>query len=93
MEDELMTIRTTVKTITDGDTFKGTGDVVYRLEGVNTPERREPKYEEAKQYLRSLIGGKTVSIDVKARDVYGRSVVQVWHNQIIINEKVRNRFG
>lgn len=43
-----MTSRTTVKTITDGDTFKGTGDVVYRLEGVNTPERREPQYEEAK---------------------------------------------
>ena len=75
-----MTTKTTVKSVTDGDTFVGSGGIRYRLEGVDTPERGYPRYEAAKQFLNSLIGRKTVDVDVKARDIHGRSVAQVWHN-------------
>ena len=88
-----MTTKTTVKSVTDGDTFVGSGDISYRLEGVDTPERGYPRYEEARQYLKSLIDGKTVEVDVKARDRYGRSVAQVRYNGVNINKKVKEKFG
>ena len=84
---------TKVKSVTDGDTFVGTGDIVYRLEGVDTPEKGEPKYQEAKDYLTRLIDGEIVSIVEKATDDYGRKIVQVTFDGESINKKVKNKFG
>lgn len=48
-----------------------------RLANVDTPERREPGYQDAKKALQGLIQGKEVTIDTKAGDRYTGSVVNV----------------
>ncbi len=66
----------TVKRVIDGDTYiLQSGDKV-RMIGINTPERGEPGYEEAKQYLKDLIEGEEVELEMddrsSDRDKYGR---------------------
>ena len=48
-----------------------------RLANVDTPEKRQPGYQKAKQALAGLIHGEMVTVDTKARDTYGRSVANV----------------
>ena len=69
--------------ISDGDTFRGlTNDnteIRYRVYGIDAPEKKQAYGEKSKQYLSSLIYGKTVGIKVKQeRDIYGRPVVIVF---------------
>jgi len=83
----------------DGDTFKTAGGEKIRLLGVNTPEimhGSEPGQtmgDAATQGLKSLIAGQTVRLafDKERRDVYGRTLAQVWlHNGTWVNgEMVR----
>jgi endonuclease YncB( thermonuclease family) len=64
--------------IIDGDTFmtdKRKNPI--RLANIDTPEKRQPGYQDAKQGLQNLISGQEVSIDTVARDKYGRSVANV----------------
>lgn len=67
-----------VTKITDGDTFltdKRKNPV--RLADVDTPEKRQPGYQNAKKGLEKLILNQEVSIETVARDKYSRSVVKV----------------
>ena len=67
-----------VTKIIDGDTFltdKRKNPV--RLANVDTPEKRQPGYQDAKKALQNLIGGQEVIIDTVARDKYRRSVAKV----------------
>ena len=83
-----------VTRIIDGDTFElGNGDKV-RLICVNTPEKGEDGYEEAKDYLSSLILNKTVILekDVSDTDQYNRLLRYVYVNEdnkeIFINKEL-----
>ncbi len=67
-----------VTKIIDGDTFmtdKRKNPI--RLADVDTPEQRQPGYQNAKKELDTLISGQEVSIDTVARDKYGRSIAKV----------------
>lgn len=81
--------------IIDGDTFKTvtstkispTLEVVeitgFRLLGVDTPERGEAGYQEAKDYLQKRIGGKLIQVRLKQgpgkkRDSFGRFLADVF---------------
>ena len=67
-----------VTKIVDGDTFfTDKRKKPVRLADVDTPEKRQPGYQDAKQELQNLIAGQEVSIDTVARDKYGRSVAKV----------------
>ena len=68
----------TVTKVIDGDTFE-TNRRKYsvRLEGVDTPEKRQPGYQEAKKELQDLILGQKVTIDTIARDKYRRPIAKV----------------
>lgn len=67
-----------VTKVLDGDTFKtGSRKNPVRLANVDTPEKGQPGYQQAKQALEGIVGGKEVVIDTKARDSYGRSVANV----------------
>ncbi|HOO78080.1 MAG TPA: thermonuclease family protein [bacterium] len=67
-----------VTRVIDGDTFMTAGRKnPVRLANVDTPEKRQPGYQAAKQTLSNLIQGETVTIDTKARDIYGRAVANV----------------
>ena len=67
-----------VTKVIDGDTFMtGSRKNAVRLSNVDTPEKGQSGYSNAKTELTKLIQGKEVSIDTKARDKYGRSVANV----------------
>ncbi|MCW8309794.1 thermonuclease family protein [Sphingobacterium sp. InxBP1] len=87
-----------VKRVIDGDTFViengyRKGEKV-RLIGIDAPEtrrttRKEIGYygEEAKEYLRSMLAGKTVRLvfDVGKRDRYGRLLAYVYLGDKFVN--------
>jgi micrococcal nuclease len=67
-----------VTKIVDGDSFltdKRKNPV--RLANVDTPEKRQPGYQNAKKCLEKLILNQEVSIETIARDKYRRSVAKV----------------
>lgn len=67
-----------VTKIIDGDTFMtASRKNPVRLANVDTPEKRQPGYQKAKQALANLIQDEMVTVDTKARDTYGRSVANV----------------
>ena len=78
-----------VERIVDGDTIKINGNSV-RLLGINTPERGEKYYEEAKDYLASLIDNKTVYLEYgkEKYDKYGRVLAYVYLDDENVNQKM-----
>jgi micrococcal nuclease len=59
----------------DGDTFLLEGDLCVRLKGIDTPEKDQPGYGEARRALESWISGARVRLTYDARDRvdrYGR---------------------
>jgi len=76
-----------VTKIIDGDTFlTNRRKHPVRLANVDTPEKRQPGYQNSKKALSDIILGQDVIIDTKARDKYNRSVASV----IIDNRSVNN---
>ena len=76
--------------VIDGDTFEtASRKHPVRLANVDTPEKGQPGYVEAKEALGRLIEGKVVVIDTKARDVYGRSVANVTADGRSVNASMK----
>lgn len=87
----------TVKSITDGDTFKTTNGEKIRLLGINTPETRkdtkqaQPFGNKAKQALKKIIAGKQVrlSFDKEKKDRYGRTLAHIYtRNGLWVNAEL-----
>lgn len=78
-----------VDRIIDGDTIESNSTSI-RLLGINTPERREYLYEEAKEFLENEILNKTVSLKYgKERyDKYERVLAYIFFNNQNINLKI-----
>ena len=67
-----------VTKIFDGDTFlTSVRKKPVRLNDVNTPDKREQGYQDAKKALEKLIGNKQVTVDTVARDKWGRPIANV----------------
>jgi endonuclease YncB( thermonuclease family) len=66
--------RFTVAKIIDGDSVELTGGDRLRLLAIDTPEKGQPYYQEAKDYLDSLTLGQTARLTFadRRRDKYGR---------------------
>jgi micrococcal nuclease len=81
-----------VARVIDGDTFELEDEDRVRLICVNTPERGQPGYNEAKAFLRDLVEGKTVRLehdpDMKRRDSFGRRLCYVWLDDELVNAAV-----
>jgi endonuclease YncB( thermonuclease family) len=75
---------TVVSSVIDGDTFDVTAGERIRLADVDAPEYYEEGYDEARDFLISLVLGKTVHLDIDdvdgvySRDPYGRLVCVVY---------------
>lgn len=71
-------LRGTVIAIADGDTFTlltaQNQQVKIRLHGIDCPEKKQPYFNNAKAYTSSLVFGKQVSVQVKNKDRYGRTI-------------------
>ena len=87
MQTKSSAVSAKVVQVIDGDTFKTA--YVIRLADVDAPELDEPGGPAAKRELERLIGGKDITYEEKARDVYGRIVAQVWVNGIDVNAAMR----
>lgn len=68
--------------VRDGDTIELLDAArerhVIRLAHIDTPEKAQPYGNRAKQFVTSLVYGKTVGIEVTDRDRYGRIVGVVY---------------
>ena len=84
-----MALNERVARIVDGDTFITVSrQNSVRLAGMNAPEKRQSSAVAATNALRSLIGGKTVSIETVGRS-YGRAVAYVWIDGRPVNAVMR----
>lgn len=80
--------------VVDGDTIDVDGIGRIRFVGVNTPERGQPGYQEAKEFVSSLCLGKTVGLDIddaKHYDKYGRVLAVVYSGDINVNAELLKR--
>jgi len=76
-----------VERVIDGDTvvIKGTS---VRMLGINTPEKGEKYYFEAKKYTEELVMTKTILIERRGQDLYGRDLAYLFYNTENINAKL-----
>jgi len=67
--------------VSDGDTIQvmhnGMAEKV-RLHGIDCPEKKQAYGRKAKEFTASLVAGRTVMVEVKDRDRYGRTVGRVF---------------
>ncbi len=86
----------TVEEVIDGDTFLLSSNQKVRLIGINTPEKKQFYYKEARQALKALIGGEKIKLekDVSERDKYGRLLRYVYLDDLFVNlEMVKRGFA
>ncbi|MEM3647082.1 MAG: thermonuclease family protein [Thermofilum sp.] len=101
------TIEGKVVRVPDGDTIRlelpysvpgvrtyKDGTIAVRLRGVDAPELSQPYGRESKAHLEGLVLGKTVRVEIKDIDRYGRIVGYVWVNGTNVNlEQVRKGYA
>ncbi|NOZ81793.1 MAG: hypothetical protein GXO63_01445 [Candidatus Micrarchaeota archaeon] len=77
----------TVVRVIDGDTVVIASGEKVRLIGIDTPERGERCYLEAKRFLESVVLFKNVSLerDSENRDRYGRLLRYIFINETLVN--------
>lgn len=73
----------------DGDTITlldtSNNQLKIRFSGIDAPERKQAFGEKSRDYLASMIAGKTVEVKVKEKDKYGRYIGTVYSNNKDIN--------
>lgn len=68
----------TVKKIIDGDTIEtSVRKKPVRINGMDTPEKGQAGYAEAKNALKKLLKDEKVTVTPVATDIYGRTVAKV----------------
>lgn len=79
--------------VIDGDTFRINDETRVRLMGINSPDKGECYYSEAKEALKNLIEGQEVKLekDITDKDVYGRwlryAILQVpGDDNVLVND-------
>lgn len=79
-----------VDRVIDGDTVSLRDGRVVRLIGINTPERGEQWYEQARAFLSQRLTGRTVSLQFEERkeDDYGRVLAHIFLNKEHINAQL-----
>ena len=81
--------------ITDGDTLtlldEARRQVRVRLAEIDTPERRQPYGDRARQALSDLAFGKAVRVDVQDTDRYGRAIGRVRKGAVDVNAEMVRR--
>ena len=81
--------------VTDGDTVtllaSGNKEVKVRLDGIDAPEKGQDFGEKSRQFLASMVAGKTVRVHYKSKDRYGRILGTVFIGNMNVNEEmIRN---
>lgn len=79
-------ISVNITRVIDGDTIESDMGKI-RLLGINTPEKKMPYYEEAKDFLKQY-ENKTVEVEFHGADKYNRILGYVFYNNELINKKI-----
>ncbi|SCZ85012.1 thermonuclease family protein [Nitrosomonas mobilis] len=78
--------------VSDGDTLtildNQKKQIKVRLAEIDTPESAQPYGKRAKQELSRLVYGKTISVEVRDIDRYGRTVGRVYADNIDVNAEM-----
>ena len=76
-----------VERVIDGDTIVLAGGQTVRYIGIDTPEKGEQHYEEAKEANRRLVEGKDIKLelDEEEKDRYGRTLAYVYVGGTFVN--------
>ena len=77
-----------VARVIDGDTFETTDKSIVRFDTLDAPGLTNCGGTQAKQELEKLILGKRISLNVQARDNYGRQVASVKSGNTWIDRKL-----
>lgn len=79
--------------VVDGDTFILSNGQTIRLLCVNAPEKGTQGYEEAKDYLFSLVYNKSLVLesDMEQRDKYDRLLMYVYADGVFVNKELVKR--
>lgn len=80
--------------VIDGDTIDVDGVGRIRFVGINTPEKGQLGYQEAKDFVNTMCFGKTVYLDIddkKQHDKYGRTLAVVYVDNINLNSELLKR--
>ncbi len=76
--------------VLDGDTIELANGEKLRYIGIDTPEKSDPYYEEAKEFNRKLVEGRRIRIefDVQKRDKYDRLLGYVYVSDTFVNAEL-----
>lgn len=76
--------------VIDGDTFAFANGTSVRLICIDSPEKGEEGYEEAGEYLNSLLMKHTLRFerDVSEQDSYGRLLRYVYADEVFVNREM-----
>ena len=77
-----------VERVIDGDTVVDTDGVHYRLLGINTPERGEYLYAEAKKFMEENVLNVSLTAEKKGKDLYDRELAYLYNGEKNINVEV-----
>ena len=97
---EKQAYRDYVVRVLDGDTLQTQNNPIsLKLADVNAPELDTPEGKDVKDFLASLLEGKTVSVEQVSKEESGRPVAKIWYAGLDVNDHVngyidaRNQFG
>jgi micrococcal nuclease len=76
--------------IVDGDTIIIEGGYHVRYIGIDTPEKDQPYYSEAKELNTKLVEGKTIRLekDITDKDKFDRLLRYIYVDSTFINEEI-----
>jgi Staphylococcal nuclease homologue len=77
-----------ISKIIDGDTVRLQGGQTLRLLGINTPEKNELYYQEAKDFLIQRTQNRTVQIETFGVGKYGRTLAYVFLDGQNVNAEI-----
>lgn len=88
LENMLYTYKGTVLSVTDGDTLKIkvengfhiTQTHIFRLKGIDTPEKGELNFKNAKDFVIEKVLNKEVYIRSYKSDSFGRWLAEIWYD-------------
>ena len=90
--DKVEVVYVNITRVIDGDTFE-TEIGKVRLLGINTPEKNQIYFEEAKDFLQNF-EGKTIALENYGEDKYSRILGYAHYNKKLINlEILKNGLG
>ena len=74
--------------VVDGDTLKLDSGETIRLLGINTPEKKEKYYAEAKAFLQSRVENKSIELKRRGIDKYRRTLGHVFIDGEYVNLEI-----